>query len=63
MHAALRKNFRDGVAHDFADAQLALRAAGGGSLLVVAGHCGLSNIFRQGRAFVPAIHGFELVAF
>src|SRR5260370_21420285 len=43
MHAALGKNVRDRVTHGFTDAQLTLRAAGGGVLLVVAGHWGLSK--------------------
>src|SRR6185312_2205905 len=35
---ALRQDLGDGVSHDFADAQLALRAAGGGTPLVVLRH-------------------------
>src|ERR1700681_4054090 len=43
MHAALRQQIGDGVTHDFADPQLTLRAAGGGVLFVVTGHCRLSK--------------------
>jgi hypothetical protein len=38
MHRALREQIRDRMAHDFADAQLPLRAAGSGGFFVVAGH-------------------------
>jgi hypothetical protein len=38
MDAALGKNVRDRMAHGFAHAQLTLRAAGSGTLLVMAGH-------------------------
>jgi hypothetical protein len=34
----MRENIGNRMAHGFADAQLSLRAAGGGTLLVVAGH-------------------------
>jgi hypothetical protein len=43
MHATLRQNIGDRMAHGLADAQLALRAAGGGTLAVVAGHCVSQN--------------------
>ena len=44
VHAALRQDVGDRVTHGFADAQLALRAAGGGTLLVVAGHSSKSKL-------------------
>src|ERR1700712_1383738 len=43
VHAALGQDLRNRVAHEFADAQLTLRAAGGGTLLLLAGHCRLSK--------------------
>src|SRR5713101_4942364 len=56
VHAALRKNIRDGVTHDFADPQLTLRAAGGGILFVMAGHgskSGLPSSSANGSAEWP----------
>jgi len=38
------------VAHDFADPQLTLRAAGGGILFVMTGHVVLRKHVRHGRA-------------
>ena len=43
VDATLRQNIGDRVTHGLADAQLTLRAAGGGTFLVMAGHCGLSK--------------------
>ena len=54
MHAALRKNVGHRVAHDLADAQLALRAAGDGVLFVVAGHWSSLEIVMP--ALVAGLH-------
>jgi hypothetical protein len=43
MHIAVRQNLGHRVTHGFADAQLALRAAGGGVFLVVTRHRGPSE--------------------
>jgi hypothetical protein len=43
VDATLRHNVGNRVAHGLADAQLTLRAAGGGTSLVMAGHCRLSK--------------------
>src|SRR5277367_6123374 len=43
VNVAVRQDFRERMAHGLADAQLALRAAGSGTLLMMAGHCRLSN--------------------
>jgi hypothetical protein len=46
VHAAVDKNIRNRVTHDFADPQLTLRAAGGGIFAVVAWHCRFLEILK-----------------
>jgi hypothetical protein len=56
VHAAVDKNIRNRVTHGFADPQLTLRAAGGGTFPVVAWHCRFLKILMP--ALVAGIQVF-----
>ena len=56
VHAAVDKNIRNRVTHSFADPQLTLRAAGGGTFAVVTRHCRFLKILMP--ALVAGIHVF-----
>jgi hypothetical protein len=47
VDVTLRQNIGDRMAYGLADAQLPLRAAGGGTLGVMTGHCRLSKSQRR----------------
>jgi hypothetical protein len=56
VHAAVDKNIRNRVTHGFADPQLTLRTAGGGTFAVVAWHCRFLKIPMP--ALIAGIHVF-----
>jgi len=56
VHAAVDKNIRNRVTDGFADPQLTLRAAGGGTFAVVARHCRFLKIVTP--ALVAGIQVF-----
>jgi hypothetical protein len=58
VHAAVDKNIRNRVTDGFADPQLTLRAAGGGTFAVVARHCRFLKMVTP--ALVAGIQVFSL---
>src|SRR5258706_11155282 len=61
VHAAMGENLGNRVPHQFADAQLSLRAAGGGTLvLVMARHNRFSKSRVMARVSRPSTSSFRL---